>query len=137
MRTTAMILVWMFKISIAYYFGLVLGLGSYDPSSSLIYQNWKVWILLYLPLAMGIEALIVTVIEAHEESKPKNKDGKLKRYLVFDCPTYYPAGGIADVKESFDTAEEAIQYCKDNPSSEDQYVWDRIEDEEIWYNKKN
>lgn len=34
---------------------------------------------------------------------------KLKRYLVFDFPDYYPGGGWQDFEGSFDTLEEARQ----------------------------
>lgn len=32
---------------------------------------------------------------------------KLKRYLVFACDSYYPAGGWDDFKGSYDTLDEA------------------------------
>lgn len=69
MKITAKLIVWMIKLSLFYYVGLILGLGSFDPESSLLYQNWKVYIFLYLPLAMGTEGLLVAAIEAYEESK--------------------------------------------------------------------
>lgn len=134
MKITIKIFVFTIKCLLLGVFGLWLGLGSYDPESSLLYQNWKVYIFLYLPLAMGTEGLLVAAIEAYEESKDDSKD-KLKRYLVFEVAEWYPSGALSDVKESFHTPEEAIQYCKENPYNQSQWVWDRIEDEEIWSNK--
>lgn len=68
-RIVIYILVMLMKMTLFYYLGLVLGLGSYDPESSMLWQNWKVYLLLYLPLAMGIEGLIVTLIEVWEENR--------------------------------------------------------------------
>lgn len=66
------LIVWSIKCSVLYYIGLILGLGSFDSESSLIYQNWKVYIFLYLPLSMGIETLIITAIEAWPTVEIKN-----------------------------------------------------------------
>lgn len=69
------IIVWTIKLSLFYYLGLVLGLGSFDVESSLINQNWGVYFFLYLPLAMGIEGFIITAIEAFQESKTDEEVG--------------------------------------------------------------
>lgn len=37
---------------------------------------------------------------------------KLKRYLVFSYPDYYPGGGWNDFEGSFDTLEEAEREVK-------------------------
>lgn len=71
MKTLSRILAFLFKCVLFWFFGLYLGLGSYDPSSSFVDQSWTVYILLYLPLAMGIEGLIIQAIEAIQESKSK------------------------------------------------------------------
>ena len=68
-RIVIYIIAMMIKISLFYYLGLVLGLGSYDPESSMLWQNWKVYIFLYLPLALGIDGLILTGIEVWEEER--------------------------------------------------------------------
>lgn len=51
----------------------------------------------------------------------------MKRYLAFAFDSYYPSGGLDDVRDSFDTLEEAIACCKKN-YSDWRFVWDRIED---------
>lgn len=38
---------------------------------------------------------------------------KLKHYLVFEYPDYYPSGGWNDFIGDFDTIEEARAACKD------------------------
>jgi len=35
-----------------------------------------------------------------------------KRFLVFAYDTYYPHGGMFDLKDSFDTIEEAVERIK-------------------------
>lgn len=71
MKTLSRILAFLFKCVLFWFFGLYLGLGSYDPSHSFLDQSWKVYLLLYLPLAMGIEGFIITAIEAIQESNSK------------------------------------------------------------------
>jgi len=67
------IIVWSIKLSIFYWLGLILGLGSFDSESSFLWQNWRVYIFLYLPLAMGIEGFIVTAIESISEREANLK----------------------------------------------------------------
>ncbi len=68
------VLAFLAKMILLYYLGFVLGIGSYDPQSSLLGQNWRVWIFLYLPLAMGIESLIATIAEVIRPAKEKESD---------------------------------------------------------------
>lgn len=65
------IIVFSIKFLLFGYFGLWLGLGNYDPDSTLFYQSWKVYVFLYLPLAMGIESLVAAAAEAYVEGKSK------------------------------------------------------------------
>ena len=55
---------------------------------------------------------------------------KDKRYLVFSYDTYHPEGGLVDMKESFDTIPEAIEFIK-----KDRYdykeLYDRVNGVEI------
>jgi len=69
MNILAKVIVFVLKCLLFYYVGLYLGLGNYDSESSLLVQNWKVYLFLYLPLAMGTEGLITTLLEAIRESK--------------------------------------------------------------------
>lgn len=55
----------------------------------------------------------------------------MKRYLVFGFCQYYPAGGLGDVSESFDSPAEAIEWAKDL-TYDYVVVWDRIDDETLW-----
>lgn len=60
----------------------------------------------------------------------------MKRYLVFGINQYYPAGGLDDVEESFDTVEEAVPELGENgmPWSDWVFLWDRIDDVEyLWH----
>jgi hypothetical protein len=34
---------------------------------------------------------------------------KFKKFILFMYDTYYPAGGLGDVRDSFDTLDEAIK----------------------------
>jgi len=38
----------------------------------------------------------------------------LKRFIVFSGDDYYPGGGVLDLRESFDTLEEAKKYVEDS-----------------------
>ncbi len=49
-----------------------------------------------------------------------------KRYLVFQCSCYYPAGGLDDLTGSFDTIEEAIQKIKEDKRDYNE-IYDRVE----------
>ena len=53
----------------------------------------------------------------------KEKD---KRYLVFGYDIYYPNGGMGDLKDSFDSAQEAQDFA-DLCDSDYFEVYDRIE----------
>lgn len=37
-------------------------------------------------------------------------EGEVKRYLLFNFPTYYPSGGWHDFVDSFDSPVEALAY---------------------------
>ncbi len=58
---------------------------------------------------------------------------KDKRYLVFTYSSYYPLGGMSDMKESFDTIEEAIEFIKKDDYDYKE-LYDRVEGVEINYN---
>lgn len=55
---------------------------------------------------------------------------KNKRFLVIAYDDYYPMGGLHDVKDSFDTKEEAVQFAE-TETYENVEVYDRIDDELI------
>lgn len=38
---------------------------------------------------------------------------KYKRFMVFEYANYYPSGGLSDVEQSFDTLDEAKEYCEE------------------------
>ena len=63
------ILALLFKGLLFYWIGIVLGLGSFDPESSLLNQSWKVYLFLYLPLLVGTERFMILLIESITESK--------------------------------------------------------------------
>ena len=56
---------------------------------------------------------------------------KYKKYIVFQFQTYYPAGGIGDITDSFESKEEAIAFIKDNLEDYNEIVdrdtWEIIE----------
>lgn len=48
--------------------------------------------------------------------------------MVFSHSEYYPCGGLGDVRESFDTLVEALEWCNNNLgslSSDGWYFFDR------------
>jgi hypothetical protein len=50
-----------------------------------------------------------------------------KQFLVFQYDSYYPAGGMSDLKESFDTLIEVEEYLKEHMNRYDFYdIYDRI-----------
>lgn len=50
---------------------------------------------------------------------------KPKRYLVFGCHTYYPAGGWGDLRTSTDTLEQAKTYiAHDDNYYDDMHIID-------------
>lgn len=55
----------------------------------------------------------------------------MKKYIRFDWEPYYPAGGLGDVSDSFDTLEEAIAYKHEYYSDHAQVV-DRDTWEVVW-----
>lgn len=57
---------------------------------------------------------------------------EIKRFMVFEEAQFYPSGGLSDCRISFDTADEAVKYCEENPYGDSQYVWDRIMDKDIY-----
>lgn len=52
---------------------------------------------------------------------------KYKKYILFQCDTYYPNGGLSDITGSFDTMEEAVEYAEKNP-----YECNGIVDRDTW-----
>ena len=54
----------------------------------------------------------------------------MKKYIVFQFDTYYPGGGLSDIKGSFDTLEEAITFIKkdyqDYSYVVDRDTWEKI-----------
>ena len=59
------------------------------------------------------------------------QSGDFKRFILFACNRYYPAGELCDAKDSFDTLPEAKQaYLK----LKDDYVliYDRIADKKYY-----
>ena len=57
---------------------------------------------------------------------------KYKRYMVFECPDYYPNGGISDCKADFDTLEEAEAFIEPLSYDANASIFDRIEGIEIY-----
>jgi hypothetical protein len=54
---------------------------------------------------------------------------KYKKFIWFRIYTYYPVGGLGDIKLSFDTLEEAIKHCG---IGENFYEEDQIVDRDTW-----
>jgi len=55
-----------------------------------------------------------------------------KRYLLFAYDTYYPGGGLSDLKASFDTIDEAVEKARRNYYNRDFYsLYDRIDGVDI------
>jgi len=54
---------------------------------------------------------------------------KVRRFVVFDIPHYYPCGGMNDKVASFDTLEEAREFMVQQPSSYDLVIWDLATDD--------
>jgi len=46
------------------------------------------------------------------EGKVVVSHSKYKKYILFQFDDYYPAGGVGDIAESFDTIDEAREYLK-------------------------
>lgn len=57
---------------------------------------------------------------------------KLKRYLTFAYDMYYPAGGWADFRGSFDLLEEASEHLKSFPYYDHHCIVDSEIGEEIY-----
>lgn len=49
-----------------------------------------------------------------------------RRYMVFASNTYYPSGGLGDLRGTFDTPGEAIE-CAQAEYSDDIEIFDRAE----------
>lgn len=47
---------------------------------------------------------------------------KIKRFVVFAFDTYYPAGGVNDMRGTFKTLEKAQDFCRTSLSE-----WDYVE----------
>jgi hypothetical protein len=63
---------------------------------------------------------------------------KNHRYLLFECPTYYPSGGMDDLRASGDDLEELKVYAQDD----DEFNWggrihifDMVERRVVWQRK--
>lgn len=52
------------------------------------------------------------------------------RYLVFMYDQYYPGGGMSDLKDSFMTINQVVEFCE-KETYETLEVYDRIEGLEI------
>jgi len=52
---------------------------------------------------------------------------EMKKYIVFQFDLYYPVGGLNDMRESFDTLEEAEKFCL-----EDRWDFNHIVDRDTW-----
>jgi hypothetical protein len=51
-----------------------------------------------------------------------------KRYIAFAFPEYYPSGGLADIKTSFDDFQEAMNWLGTIGYEHDTaYIFDRID----------
>lgn len=50
---------------------------------------------------------------------------KHKRYLVFSYNDYYPSGGLSDMRQSFDSIPEAIDFLKKD-EYKNKELYDRI-----------
>jgi hypothetical protein len=56
-----------------------------------------------------------------------------KRFLCFGAYMYEAYGGIGDLKDSFDTKEEAVKWLTDDSLPwEIKAIYDRIEDIQMW-----
>ncbi len=51
----------------------------------------------------------------------------MKKYIVFQFDANYPAGGLEDVRDSFDSLEEAEKYCHAN-----RHDFNEIVDRDTW-----
>ena len=61
-----------------------------------------------------------------------------KRYWLFSCDTYYPAGGLNDIADTFDDLEEA-KVAMENESEQwlcALYIFDNETHEQIHHNGK-
>lgn len=56
---------------------------------------------------------------------------KYKKFILLQWDTYYPSGGLGNVKESFDTLEQAQEYVKKHRYDYSEVV-DRDTWEEVW-----
>lgn len=59
-------------------------------------------------------------------------NGDYKRFMVFTADVYYPAGGLDDCRDSFDTLEQAKEFLK-NDLSAIQQIFDRFEGIQIGF----
>ena len=51
----------------------------------------------------------------------------MRRYWLFICPTYYPAGGMDDLKGNFESLEDAVNVGNANedvPRFASWHIWD-------------
>jgi hypothetical protein len=52
----------------------------------------------------------------------------MKRYLVFGCSAYYPAGGMDDYIAGFDSREEAESFARYLTEGEKSFDWSYCQD---------
>jgi hypothetical protein len=64
-------------------------------------------------------------------SLPDVACGLYKKFIVFEYETYYPGGGVSDIKGSFDDLEEAKQFILKEPTDYN-YVIDRDTWEKVY-----
>jgi hypothetical protein len=59
------------------------------------------------------------------------KKHKYKKYILFQNGHFYPAGGLGDIKDSFDTLPEAI-YAAETDIQDMNEIIDRDTWEQVW-----
>ena len=59
---------------------------------------------------------------------------RYKKYIVFGYDQYYPLGGLSDLKESFSSSEEAVDYINKSRAEDNGYRHDfyDIVDRDSW-----
>lgn len=55
----------------------------------------------------------------------------MKRYLLFTWDTYYPGGGMNDLKGDFDTMKEINNKLKEIESYDELQIWDIQKNKEV------
>lgn len=70
-------------------------------------------------------------LKAAEVSSSPSSHTKYKKYIWFKMYNYYPSGGLGDIKDSFDSLDEAIA-AVGKPDGEDHQIVDRDTWETVW-----